>query len=49
MLVEKIPTRQRDWDACRKLLYEISQYREVLPLLKRLHSKVTLNVLYATR
>ena len=44
VLVEKMPIRQRDWDASKKLLYEISQYREVLPLLKRLHSKVILNV-----
>lgn len=46
VLVEKMPLRQRDWDASKKLLYEISQYREVLPLLKRLHSKVILNVPY---
>ena len=35
-----MPYKQCDWDASRKLSYEINQYREVLPLLKRLHSKV---------
>ena len=36
-----LPVEQQEWDASQKLRSEISQYRELLPLLKKLHSKVS--------
>ena len=37
---QSLPQEQQGWDASRKLRSELQQYREVLPLLKNLHSKV---------
>ena len=34
---------QKEWDASRKLKSEIQQYRRVLPLLSKLHSKEVRN------
>ncbi|KAL5457324.1 hypothetical protein EMCRGX_G034572 [Ephydatia muelleri] len=36
---QSLPQEQQGWDASRKLRSELQQYREVLPLLKNLHSK----------
>lgn len=36
---ESLPVEQQEWDASRKLRTEITQYREILPLLKQLHSR----------
>ena len=40
---ERLPLEQQDWDAARKLKTELSQYRQILPLLKQLHSKEVKN------
>ena len=40
---KSLPIEQQDWDASKKLKAEIGQYREVLPLLKQLHSKEVRN------
>jgi len=39
----RLPVEQQEWDASQKLRSEISQYRELLPLLKKLHSKEVRN------
>ncbi len=40
---ERLPLEQQDWDAARKLKTELSQYRQILPLLMQLHSKEVKN------
>ena len=36
---ESLPVEQKEWDASRKLRTEIEHYLQILPLLKKLHSK----------
>ena len=36
---ESLPVEQKEWDASRKLKTEIEHYLQILPLLKKLHSK----------